>query len=50
MTDSVIITCPDPAHKYHRGGDRDNKIKKVSNGSSVSNLMGQSLSRMQQMF
>ena len=30
-------------HKYHRGADSDNKIKKVSKGSSVSNPMGQSL-------
>ena len=38
----MIITCPDPTHKYHRGADNDNKTKKVSKGSSVSNPMGQS--------
>jgi hypothetical protein len=38
----VIITCPDPTHKYHRGADSDNKIKKGSNGGSVSNLVDQS--------
>jgi hypothetical protein len=32
LTGNVIIAWLDPAHKYHKGADRDNKIKKGSNG------------------
>jgi hypothetical protein len=40
LIDNAIIASPDPAHKYNRRADSDNKIKNGGNAGSVSNLIG----------